>query len=206
MTIPTSPQPPPPPPPNNNRTAKVEHASLNPRAEACWYFTEARSQFRLSGTLAVIGARAAAEDARAARLRLAAWERLSPGTREWHSGPAPGAEKKIGDGGGGGGKEVLSGPAATVAAAERASATASGRGGGAPSAEESASASKPPPHDNFCLVLLDVDAVDHVDLEADERTLWELELEEGEGGRGGGEGGGGGGGKVGEWRSRAVWP
>ena len=44
-------------------------------------------------------------------------------------------------------------------------------------------------------VLLDVDAVDHVDLERDERTLWELLLEEGRE-----EGGGG------EWRSRAVWP
>ena len=76
---------------------------------------------------------------------------------------------------------------ATATAAET-----SGRGAAAPPAE---AASRPPPHEHFCLVLLDVDAVDHVDLERDERTLWELLLEEGRE-----EGGGG------EWRSRAVWP
>ena len=52
---------------------------------------------------------------------------------------------------------------------------------------------RPPPHEHFCLVLLDVDAVDHVDLENDERTLWELQARE----KGGGSE---------KWRSRVVWP
>ena len=171
-----------------HRTAKVEHASLNPRAEACWYFTEARAQFRLSGTLAVISGALAAEDARAAGLRLSAWERLSPGVREWHSSPAPGTEK-AGGGGGGGGGDGGSTPVSAPAAETR-----GGRGVGAESASASETAKKTPPHEHFCLVLLDVDAVDHVDLEKDERTLWELEERE----KGGSE--------KGEWRSRVVWP
>ena len=158
----------------------MEHASLNPRAEACWYFTEARSQFRLSGTLAVVSALTAEADARARAMRLSAWERLSPGAREWHSSPAPGTEKTLsGEGGGENEKKPVSAPAADT----------SGRGG-----ENETRTPPPPPHEHFCLVLLDVDAVDHVDLENDERTLWELEQE--------GEGRG----KKGEWRSRVVWP
>jgi len=105
-------------------------------------------------------------------MRLLAWEKLSPNAREWHSSPAPGSEKKESGASGGG---ALSAPAVEVA-------------------EDSSSLKKetptppPPPHEHFCLVLLDIDAVDHVDLEKDERTLWELSAE--------GEG----------WKSRVVWP
>lgn len=162
----------------------MEHASLNPRAEACWYFTEARSQFRLSGTLAVIGALTAEADARAARLRLSSWERLSPGARERHSSPAPGSEKV---GGGEGSGKTISAPAAETRGG-------SGRGNGEAAAATSEAPKPPPPHEHFCLVLLDIDAVDYVDLEKDERTLWELAREGGEGG------------KKGDWRSRVVWP
>lgn len=165
----------------------MEHASLNPRAEACWYFTEARSQFRLSGTLAVVSALEAEADARARAMRLSAWERLSPGAREWHSSPAPGTEKKKTPGlEGSQNEKPVSAPAAET----------SGKGGGEENeTREKTRAPPPPPHEHFCLVLLDVDAVDHVDLENDERTLWELERE-GEGGEK----------KKGEWRSRVVWP
>lgn len=131
----------------------------------------------------VIGALAADADARAARLRLSAWEKLSPGSREWHSSPAAGSPKVSGgegEGEGEGSGKTISAPAAEV------------RGGDG--GEETASETPEPPHEYFCLVLLDIDGVDHVDLEKDERTLWELEREGGESI------------KKGKWRSRVVWP
>jgi hypothetical protein len=110
---------------------------------------ESRDQFRLGGTLAVVGADAGAADAEA---RRAAWGRLSPSAREWNAGPEPGAVKVEGEG------------AATTSAA-----AAAVRGGGDGGAAADASASPPPPHPHFGLMLLDIDFVDHVDLEGDRR-------------------------------------
>lgn len=129
-------------------TTKVAHLALNPWMEACWYFREARSQFRLSGRASVAGAEAGGADADA---RAAAWAKLSPASREWNAGPPPGRLMAEGEK-----REALSAPAAE---------TRGGSGGA------TASPSSTPPHPHFCLVLLDVDAVDHVDLEADRRWV-----------------------------------
>ena len=122
--------------PSARSTTKVAHLALNPWMEACWYFREARSQFRLSGRASVAGAEAGGADADA---RAAAWAKLSPASREWNAGPPPGRLMAEGEK-----REALSAPAAE---------TRGGSGGA------TASPSSTPPHPHFCLVLLDVDAV-----------------------------------------------
>jgi hypothetical protein len=73
----------------------------------------------------------------------------------------------------------MSGPAAQVAV---------GNGGGYDDmAAPAAAATKPAPHEHFTLLLLDVDAVDHVDLVGDTRTVYERRDD-------------------GEWSMREVWP
>ena len=36
------------------RSAKVHELGVRPTSELCWYFTETREQFRLSGTMCVV--------------------------------------------------------------------------------------------------------------------------------------------------------
>lgn len=132
--------------PPSRSTDKVAHLAANPWMEACWYFREARAQFRLSGKASIAAESAAGADSGA---RDAAWAHLSPASREWNAGPPPGAPLEQGAR-----SKAPSAPAADA------------RGVG-----DRATTPPPPPHPHFCLVLLDVDAVDHVDLETDRRWL-----------------------------------
>jgi hypothetical protein len=52
------------------RTYKVEHLQKQPWAEACWYFTESREQFRLGGNLTIVGEDHPDEALRKARVPL----------------------------------------------------------------------------------------------------------------------------------------
>lgn len=164
----------------DGRTSKVAHLAANPAAEAAWYFPETREQFRLAGSVAVVGA--ASPDPGLAAARSEVWAGLSPGVREWHAHPAPGTDRTVvaGDTDGG----AASGPAAEAAGDARATAAAAAA---PPPPPPSSSSPPPPPHEHFTLLLLDVDAVDHVDLAADTRAVWT---------RGAG----------GEWTVREVWP
>jgi hypothetical protein len=158
----------------DGRTSKVAHLAANPAVEAAWYFPETREQFRLGGTVTAVGD--GCPDPALAAARVDVWAGLSPGVREWHVCPAPGSERDGGEAGVG-----PSGPAAQAGAATPL---------GHPTAAQSAPASsttRSPPHAHFTLLLLDIDSVDHVDLVADRRRMWE---------RGVGV----------EWSGREVWP
>ncbi|MFO7956066.1 MAG: pyridoxamine 5'-phosphate oxidase family protein [Candidatus Brocadiia bacterium] len=79
------------------RSRKVAHLALDPRAAVCWYLPECREQYRFRGTARVVKAAAfKAGDETLADARRAAWERLSPTTREQFSWPEPGAPRDPG--------------------------------------------------------------------------------------------------------------
>lgn len=69
----------------DQRSQKNEHIRDNPAAEACWYFTRMREQFRLAGTLCLIDTEHAAAEC---RLRL--WAALSQSARAQFHWPSPG--------------------------------------------------------------------------------------------------------------------
>lgn len=69
------------------RSAKVAAHVGDDWAEACWYFSDARVQWRLAGGIAVYG-QAAAPDWSAMRLKL--WREASDAARRRFQWPAPG--------------------------------------------------------------------------------------------------------------------
>jgi pyridoxamine 5'-phosphate oxidase len=71
-------------------TSKAAEISLNPWAEACWYFSKTREQFRIAGTLQLIDA----ENASYRSARQAAWEKMSAAGRAQFYWPLPGASRK----------------------------------------------------------------------------------------------------------------
>jgi len=74
----------------DTRTKKMDDFKKQPWAEICWYFTDTREQYRLSGKISVIDANA--ED-KAQRTRQENWEDMSTSLRAWFGGPPPGAHR-----------------------------------------------------------------------------------------------------------------
>jgi len=166
------------------RANKVGECALNPRAEVCWYFPKTREQFRVSGTLEIVGPAAAPQaegegaqggDAQAppaassssSRLALlhaareGAWLRMSEAGREQFFWPHPG-QPRLGDD-------------EAAFASESGGARKTARGGGAPAAADAPPPPPPPPVPaTFCLGLLEADEVDHVRLTTNRRTRYVL--------------------------------
>ena len=69
----------------DRRSAKVGEIAAHPWAEACWYFTQTREQFRLAGPIQVVTA--AVDDLASAR--QSAWESLSDNARQQFYWPHP---------------------------------------------------------------------------------------------------------------------
>jgi len=72
----------------SEKTAQIEH---NPDAEACWYFTKTREQFRLSGRLVVVSADTMDPALVEARSQL--WQRISDNARLQFAWPEPKAPR-----------------------------------------------------------------------------------------------------------------
>jgi PPOX class probable FMN-dependent enzyme len=72
----------------DRRSAKVADVAATPWAEACWYFTTTREQFRLAGVIEVITAAGVPSKARA-EARQQAWEALSEKARQQFYWPQP---------------------------------------------------------------------------------------------------------------------
>lgn len=72
----------------DTRSTKVEPLARHPCGELCWYFAQARVQFRLAGIVSLAAAEARGELARA-RLRI--WREGSDAFRLSFVGPAPGS-------------------------------------------------------------------------------------------------------------------
>ncbi|MGB3201617.1 MAG: Npun_F5749 family FMN-dependent PPOX-type flavoprotein [Nodosilinea sp.] len=73
----------------DQRSAKVADIAAHPRAEACWYFTETREQFRLAGPITVVENADADSDADLEDARQTAWEALSDNARQQFYWPRP---------------------------------------------------------------------------------------------------------------------
>jgi PPOX class probable FMN-dependent enzyme len=73
------------------RSSKVVELADCPWAEACWYFPVTHEQFRIAGTVTMVGHDAA--DAALVDARRAAWRELPDPTRVSYIWPAPGAPR-----------------------------------------------------------------------------------------------------------------
>ncbi|MEB3288556.1 MAG: Npun_F5749 family FMN-dependent PPOX-type flavoprotein [Leptolyngbya sp.] len=72
----------------DSRSAKVMDITQTPWGELCWYFTQTREQFRLSGAIALITA--STEDWDLGQARRERWEALSEASRQSFLWPHPG--------------------------------------------------------------------------------------------------------------------
>jgi PPOX class probable FMN-dependent enzyme len=71
----------------DRRSQKPEQIAENPWAEACWYFTKTRSQFRISGKLQLIDHQCPDLELQTARIET--WQALSDPARIQFSWPHP---------------------------------------------------------------------------------------------------------------------
>ncbi len=76
---------------SDRRSQKTAQIQQNPNAEACWYFTKTREQFRLTGQLTLITAETALDDWADARKRL--WQKMSDSARLQFAWPQPKASR-----------------------------------------------------------------------------------------------------------------
>jgi PPOX class probable FMN-dependent enzyme len=118
------------------RSEKVEELGRQPACELCWYLPGTREQFRISGRMEVVGARAATgEGAKRGRQRQGTWGRLSGKARQQFLWPPPGLPR--------GSDDSLFSP---------------------PEPEASS-----PAAEDFCLLVLTPDHVDHLSLKKNKR-------------------------------------
>ncbi|EDX85295.1 pyridoxamine 5'-phosphate oxidase family protein [Synechococcus sp. PCC 7335] len=76
---------------SDRRSEKIVQIRQNPSAEACWYFTKTREQFRLRGQLMIITADTVAADLGETRRQL--WQKISDSARLQFAWPTPKATR-----------------------------------------------------------------------------------------------------------------
>ena len=76
----------------DSRSQKVIQLQHNPNAELCWYFPKTREQFRIAGTLSLIGPDAPPP---LQTLCLETWQQLSESARTQFFWPAPGSAYEL---------------------------------------------------------------------------------------------------------------
>jgi pyridoxamine 5'-phosphate oxidase len=79
----------------DQRSQKVKDIAACPWAEACWYFTQTREQFRLAGTITLVNATVLEQALHQARQR--SWEALSESGRQSFYWPNPGQLRSLTD-------------------------------------------------------------------------------------------------------------
>lgn len=80
------------------RSPKVDELKRNPNAELCWYFPISHEQFRLRGTVSIIGADGT--DGKMLAHRASVWKQMKSTSRALYEQPAPSSlkqEAKLGD-------------------------------------------------------------------------------------------------------------
>ncbi len=80
---------------SDRRSEKTAQIQQNPSAEACWYFTKTREQFRLSGQIVIITAETEQSDLSAARVQ--SWQKISDSARLQFAWPDPRADRADND-------------------------------------------------------------------------------------------------------------
>ncbi|MEO1620036.1 MAG: pyridoxamine 5'-phosphate oxidase family protein [Cyanobacteria bacterium J06632_3] len=76
---------------SDRRSEKISQIQQNPHAEACWYFTKTREQFRLSGRLQIVTAET--EDSVLKQARDQIWQNISDNARTQFAWPQPKASR-----------------------------------------------------------------------------------------------------------------
>lgn len=71
----------------DNRSRKVDELAGNPHAEVAWYFPESREQYRIAGTVEIIGD--SNPDPQLAKVRQEMWGQQSDGARAQYTWPQP---------------------------------------------------------------------------------------------------------------------
>ena len=77
----------------DQRSAKVVDMAANPWGQACWYFTQTREQFRLTGLLALVTEAEVNSDRQQAR--HTSWQALSDTAKRQFYWPQPGAVRDL---------------------------------------------------------------------------------------------------------------
>lgn len=72
----------------DTRSEKMAQITVEPNAEACWYFTKTREQFRIAGTITIVDCNCQEPSHTAARHRV--WQNLSDAARLQFVWPEPG--------------------------------------------------------------------------------------------------------------------
>ena len=70
----------------DSRSEKVQHLQMSSWAEACWYFTVTREQFRIAGQLMLVGP----DNKDGDTIRYGAWQKMSANARQQFYWPHPG--------------------------------------------------------------------------------------------------------------------
>ena len=129
------------------RSEKIRDIKHDARGELAWYFPETREQFRATGTLACATSENAANDARRERARRNLWRQMRRGARGQFTWPAPGE------------------PRAEVGEGTRDPRDAD---------EDDANLDDETVSENFALVALRADRIDHLSLKKNERVMYEI--------------------------------
>jgi hypothetical protein len=71
------------------RNEKVAELATNPNCELCWYFTDSREQFRISGRAHVVSAADARCEAKLEAAMMRTWNERSAASRQSTTWPQP---------------------------------------------------------------------------------------------------------------------
>ena len=135
----------------DKRSKKIGEFGTNNKCELCWYFPKTREQFRIRGFANVITNETTNEIDR--KDRLISWKKLRPGARGQFAWPEPGQ----------------------VRLPEHEEAYDADRLALGDEAEGEIMWPKENVLDNFCLVTVDVNRVDHLELKGNKRHLYSRE-------------------------------
>lgn len=128
------------------RSSKVEELARNAAGEFAWYFPESREQFRIAGDLTVV----TKDSSSMHKERLDAWGRMSPNGRAQFLWPEPGFPQL---------DENENGARAEKSRKQTFE------------VDEAATRDAKNAAENFCLVVMDVNEVDHLSLRSNRRYV-----------------------------------
>ena len=130
------------------RSNKVEELARNAAGEFAWYFPESREQFRIAGDLTVV----TKDSPSMQKERLEAWSRMSPNGRAQFLWPEPGFPQLDAN-------ENENGARAEKSHKQTFE------------VDEAATRDAKNAAENFCLVVMDVNEVDHLSLRSNRRYV-----------------------------------
>ncbi len=124
------------------RSAKIAHIKHQPWVEACWYFSKTREQFRFKGTCSLVGVDNT--NSIITQTRKKTWQNISAKAKSQFTWPTPGELRSDNE-------PVIVEPDAETAPSETLTTS---------------------PSPNFCLLLLNPEEVDYLELKGEPHARW----------------------------------